>query len=112
MARDKVDRWCRFRTVKQAAAATDHFNFADALGQRQKVKGGKSDPIAGQRNTIHQYGDEFRFLRITETAITEIELSWCVLFSDEQPGRFNEEFLLVVVHDHGLVIKLDHGCLL
>ena len=105
---DIVHRRGGLGTVEQAAATTDLLDLGHTLRHGKIVKRRKTDPVAGQRNAVHQNGDEFRFLRIAQTAIAEIELTGRVLLGDKEAGRLGEELLEIVVRDGRLLVELDH----
>ena len=102
-----VNCWGRLRAVEKTVAATDYLNLADTLRQRRVIEGWKADPVCREWDSILQDRYEFRLLGITETAIAEIELPRCLLLADQKPRSFTENFLLIVVNNGRLLVKLD-----
>src|SRR6478609_1548452 len=104
----KVHYWRRLRSVKQAAAAANELNFFYALRQRQVVKSRKPNPITHQRQTVPKDKGELGFLRVAQSSVAEIKLSWRVLLRNQKSRGFDEKILVVVIFYWRLLVELDH----
>src|SRR5262249_50813575 len=82
MPHHKVNRRRGLGSVEKAASTPDFLDLAYTLRDGQIVERRKADPVTRQGQTIHERRDKFGLLRITKTAIAEIELAGCVLFCD------------------------------
>ena len=101
-----------FRSVQQAGTAADQLDFRQALRQRHRVQGREADPVGFERDAVLQHQHVFRFLRIAEAAVAQVELGRRRLLRDHHARRACQQLLQVVVDHGGLRVEVrDRGLL-
>jgi hypothetical protein len=108
MFRHKVHCWRWLRAVKQAVTVADELNLAYRLRQRQIVKSRETNPITNEWQAVAEHQGEFRFLRIAQASIVEIELPGRVLVGNLKARRLEKKILQVIIFDRRLLVQLDH----